>query len=598
MGFLVVIGAPPQDPVELTRRLDLGPGQKLGVQQGKTFCAVHDVHAEIFPTAPGPRATSAWRLWFEGYLDHPDGDSPKLARAGSAVPPSTAERIAAVLDHASPAALRSLSGCFVLFAHHPASGRSIALRDRLGGRTLYYRSAPGGRLIVTTRSAWAAQASGQAVVENPEFVVAQLALHNCPQPGHSAFAEVHELMPGEELRAHSGPRIAVTRPSLSFATTGDGERIETATSRFIELLDRSVSGCLANEGDTACMLSGGLDSAPMAVLADRALARRPGQLRITSWVLSGFERADERRWIERIAADLDAACELFDGSNQTPYRRLDEAPISLDLPLYNPVRELVNQCYRNAAREGCTVILNGNAGDELYAPLHLVTIDRVRRRQWRAIAQDFSALWRRGGWRAVARDPAYRHPLGRLLGRAARPSRPPNWLTRQARRHFRPPPTWPPESQHTPFPEYTRRLFGASMAFGRAHESAQSQRFGVDRRDPYHNEALARFMLHAPFDWSWHGGRSKALMRRASCGLLPEAIRLKGRTGLLDEFVLDGFVRHRKAIARLLFEEQTGWQAYVRREAVQAILAGDASPALGLIDRLIGLALWQRQWGG
>ena len=81
---------------------------------------------------------------------------------------------------------------------------------------------------------------------------------------------------------------------------------------------------------------------------------------------------------------------------------------------------LVNNCYQRAGELGCKVILNGNAGDEIYAPLNKLNIDRLRRRQWAPLWRDLvSANGDEAACAKLLTDTSVRHPLGQIarLGR-------------------------------------------------------------------------------------------------------------------------------------------------------------------------------------
>jgi asparagine synthase (glutamine-hydrolysing) len=336
----------------------------------------------------------------------------------------------------------------------------------------------------------------------------------------------------------------------------------------------------------------------MAAIADRELTQAGRRLQVCSWHLPEFPDADEGEWIRVAAESLSEPIDLFDGSGLLPFSRTDDRTICPDLPAYNGFRLLVNECYRRAAGHGCRVILNGNAGDQIYPPIGLLNIDRLRRRRWRPVWNDLLASWRAGGIGMILSNPAFRHPLGRIVRPFRRRSHAPDWMTIDAMREYQAVATWPPELEKSPFPDYAWQLVGSRMAFGRAHESEIPNRFGVDRRDPFHDEALLRFMLNAPFGLSHHKGWDKWIMRQATRGLIPDSLRRKRRTGLLHAFFRAGLRANRMTISALLFEQETDWQRFVRPQLIQSILSRDDHPRESLVCQCIGHALWSRYWNG
>lgn len=541
-------------------------------------------------------APARWQVAFDGYL----ANTAELAALLPAPPCEQDQNPANLVSHLLGAhgekVLHRLAGCFALAAVEHTGLKVIGLRDRLGGRTLYRARATDSGLVLATRSAWVQRLIGERFEPDPVFLASHFGLRSGPRPGHSAFAAVQELLPGEMLTRQDG-RLSSKRPALELAPDFDYRKPADCVARFLDLFEQAVAATLPSTGDVACMLSGGLDSGPVAVVADRQLSGLDRRLIVTSWRLDSCPEADERAWIEMAGSGLIAQPTLFDGSQLLPFASFDDSQISEELPCYNAFRPLVLGCYQRAAASGCRVILNGSAGDELYPPYHLLDIDRLRRRHLGALWRDLVLLWRIRGWRGLAGDQALRHLLARpLMG--LRPARPaPDWLRPQLQEHWRAA-DWPPEAAAHAYPGYVRQLFGTPMAFGRAHESEFPNRYGVDRRDPFHNEALVRFMLNAPHSLSHHAGRDKWIMRRAMRDLLPDPLRRKVRTGILTPFFHAGLKQHRSRVEQLLFEQAPGWQRYVHPEPIREILAGKREHQSALISQCIGYALWERRWSG
>jgi asparagine synthase (glutamine-hydrolysing) len=587
LGF--ILSSDPANGDRLGHSIEWPPGEPASVAIDIPFAWRHDSHASFSRSF----RDNGWQVLFEGYLAGPDSalDRSGLPRAPAASP---AERVRALLEAQGPSGLSRLQGSFALAAWNPTSNQILATRDRCGGRTLYYNRA-GRHLTLSTRSAWLVRAVNRCPEEDAAFITSLLALQKAPPPGRSAFEAVAELMPGELLVVDGGAR-RIERAPLDLEIVPMAASPSEWAERFLGLLEDAVRACLPDDGEVACMLSGGLDSGPAAVLADRLLEPTGRGVRAISWSLERFPDCDESDWIRKTASTLRQPLDLADSSDRLPFSRLDESTIDPDLPVYNAFRFQVNDCYRRAAQNGCSVILNGAVGDRIYAPRSLVNLDRARRGEWGQIRRDLARDLREGGLRRLWQDPAYRHPLGRWLGRLRRASPPPAWLTDAGREYCPGPDAWPAELDQLAFPGHARQLFGASMAFGVAHEVSQAQCHGLDRRDPFQNEALLKFMLEAPMDLSWRGGADKSIMRRAMRGLLPDDVRYKARTGRLNPFFRAGIESQAESLRQLLFDEQTGWQDYVDSNRVAAIIEGSNGAPDALLSAVVGHALWRRHW--
>lgn len=590
MALILASGQAKDRLAESTLPASEGFGPVWRLTDGQHWLLVGDANAE-----PGQAEENqlGWRVGLYGYLANSAAVARLLNHPPDQPQANQADLVACLLNEQGPDGLHALTGNFVVLAGDTQSGQVLAFRDRLGGRTLYFSENQSG-LLLATRAGWVARMDNKPFELDPIFISGHFSSQPAPPPGLTPFSGITELMPGECL-VLADEKLTRTRRELNLTSEFDYRDPADCIARFGELFEQSVAATLPAEGNVACMLSGGLDSGPMAILADRLLAEKSRRLVVTSWQLPAYPEADEGEWISQVMGELRQPAELFDGSPMRPFDRLDELMICAELPFYNAFRPLVLNCYRLAAEADCRVVLNGNAGDELYAPRRLLNLDRLRRRHFKPLWRDLVSIWRAAGLRSVLADAAFRHPIGRLIPRRRRP-RPPHWLTEHGRKHWQAPEIWPEECADAAWPEYAWQLVGSRMAYGRAHENPFPNQFGVDRRDPFHNEALVRFMLNAPMSLSHKGGADKWIMRMAMRGILPNPVRKKARTGLLHSFFEAGLTANRPALRQLLFEQQTGWQRYVKPDIVAAVLDGkDAAPVI-LLASCVGHALWERRW--
>jgi len=132
------------------------------------------------------------------------------------------------------------------------------------------------------------------------------------------------------------------------------------------------------------------------------------------------------------------------------------------------------------------------------------------------------------------------------------------------------------------------------MAFGVAHEAPMAQRLGVDRRDPFHNEALLAFMLSAPFDLSWRQGSTKTLMRRAMREALPRGLVAKGRTGRLEPFFRAGRQGYRRQLALHIGRQQESLLRFVDPARLFSLTKEKPDCPESLLSVAAGYALWRR----
>lgn len=499
-------------------------------------------------------------------------------------------------------ALDQFQGCHVIALIDPAQDQLTVARDLMGGRTAYWHHSEHG-MIIASRSSEVAARLPAGPDPDPSFVAACFASGHRYPIGASAFRNVHELLPGETIVfGHGTPERTRTRLVLPSA---DSLSAQQANRTFLEKLDAATRACLPSDQDCAAMVSGGLDSGPAAVLADRALTKDGKHLKAVSWILPGVPESDESKWIRILGEALQAGVHEFDASQLLPFSRIDDSLVCADYPILNPFRTMIQRCYQWSAEQGCPVILNGNAGDSIYPPRHRLHVDTWRRLGTRVLAADLAWTIRHHGIGGLRRDPAFRGLLRELPGARAllRFIRQPDaqpfpWLTEYARQVLPARPQWPPEAPPSRQPDYFHQLFGPRMIFGRAQEQCFSNCYGVERRDPYHNEGLARFMLTLPYRASHCRATTKNIMRVAIRDLLPEPLRTKSRTGDLDSAFHSGLYTNRKALADFLVRNNH-WRAFVQKDHLDRALAQTRPDFQDqhIIAQCLGYSLWLKKLG-
>ncbi len=435
--------------------------------------------------------------------------------------------------------------------------------------------------------------------ENRHFIARLLGTNKVPEPGVTVFEGVNELRPGETLTWKDGV-ISLERSPFDFGEPIGRLSTHDWMQRFSETLEYSVATSLGARGPVASMLSGGLDSGPMTVMASDRLNQLNRSLVPTSWFLKAYPEADESRPIRRLAEYLGCELKSFSGDEMLPFRNLSPEMISPELPVYNSFRELVLSCYRLAAAAGAEVILNGHVGDRIYWPREYLLSDPWQRGDYRELFSTIGRIVRHTGLTRLWRDPAFRAPLGQLIRKIRTTPQSSPWLTDNTLKYLdsNDDPDWPPEATDYHLPARARELLGANMAFGLAHENDFANRFGIERRDPFKSEALIRLMLQMPASLSHRYGYPKWVMREAMKGRMPERLRLKPRTGLLGSFYDAGFNQHRDNIHDLLFNRNRAWQHYVKSEFIEQALkeTNPSKQAKLVINMCVGYALWREYW--
>lgn len=228
------------------------------------------------------------------------------------------------------------------------------------------------------------------------------------------------LRPGAMTCIPDGPSVILWRPdwivrSARAITDAD------AAAVLREAVDETLAGCIEREGGLAVEVSGGLDS---SIVAASIAAQAPGRVKLWLNAWGPDETADERVWVEALAARIGvtATCVPRATGRLTP--DLLEAFTLGVRPGLAALDGLHDADWADRlTKAGIETIVTGKGGDAMFVqPADPnVFIDLYRDAGWRALrsgALPALARWnersvwslvaagRRGRWTAASPDPA------------------------------------------------------------------------------------------------------------------------------------------------------------------------------------------------
>lgn len=348
------------------------------------------------------------------------------------------------------AAFASLRGMFACAIWDRETGELIAARDPVGVKPLYYAITDGMFVAASELRT----VIGHPLVRprlDPAAVVEYLAF------GHTATERtlvegVRKLAPGHFLRLRDG-EVSVTEywDPLPADPVPEG----AVASELSEHLDRAVADALVSDVPISLMLSGGLDSSTLAVLAARHIDPRA----LTAYSVSFGLPSDEAGAARRLAAELGIAFREIPLSQESIADHFDDWLDQMDVPSANPTWIAVSHIARAVHADGGKVLLSGDGGDELlggysrwmrYLAFHdrvwAPAPDRLRRLVGRAaspmlsgLAGDIARRAADGGELFVGSRPFHDSDLASMLGpmgRQAAVDSDPERHVRDVRRRF------------------------------------------------------------------------------------------------------------------------------------------------------------------
>lgn len=457
--------------------------------------------------------------------------------------------------------------------------RLFCARDQMGMRQLIYHHAP-GRLFSFATDAEALVAHPAVPKRINEARIADF-LDDLEGIDFTStfFEDVFRLPPAHALVVDAGGlsmrRYWALEPGPALELDSD----EAYAAAFLTVFTEAVRCRLRSAGPIGSMLSGGLDSGSVAAIAARLLGIRGDRpLKTFSAIGPEPETCAESDAI-RVALGIDGIePTLVDHSALGPM--LDEL-WRLEGETGEPFDQhmtLIRAVYLAAGRSGVRVILDGVAGDVVLMASNRVAA-HLRKGQIRSAWADAcgqQAYWKipnyrfrsflAGAWAAFVPN-VIRHARRRLawrigdatvgLGRSIRPdfARRAGLRARRAALRAR--------TALYDLPDLERRIEAISHAHlvvARERYDRTAAAVGIEPRDPFIDIRLIEFCLSLPADQMQRGGWPKHILRRATAGSIPDAIRWRlGKEHL-------GW-----AFTKRLFDEFPGWRGSL--EAARPLLS-------------------------
>lgn len=263
-------------------------------------------------------------------------------------------------------AISRLVGMFAFAAWFVGERRLFLVRDRFGVKPLYYKYVPGRKLIFASQLQ-AFEAVGEAGEIAPESLRAYLKYGYVPGQ-QSIYRDIMRLMPGTYASfrpdADGRPVLETIRRYWRLPDIDEGQKKEDSpdaiSERLEALLEESVRLRLVADVPVGLFLSGGVDSALVAAMAQKANVR---ELRTFTIGFSEPGWPDESDRAARIARHLGATHTSWTPNTEDIRQTANALPRILDEPFADT--SIIPTCLvSQLARRNVTVALSGDGGDE------------------------------------------------------------------------------------------------------------------------------------------------------------------------------------------------------------------------------------------
>lgn len=478
-----------------------------------------------------------------------------------------------------------LVGEFALLLVNPANRTWLLARDHIGARPLYF---------YTDKRRFVCASSIVSLLHldfvprriNEEYVADFMAY--IPQPGATAFTDIHSVKPGCTLVVDFTGQISERRywtldpnKTVSFKHDADYETV------FVELFRDAVNAALRSDRPVMADLSGGLDSSSVVCVSSQLIndgrAQAPS-LQPVSLVYDESRTCDERKYIAYVEAHIGRQSRHL---CEDQYRILSpQAPEpSIGGPSFFYPFSAYHRAKKRVADEiGARVILCGRGGDQILnsnpdpSP-ELADLLKLRR--------PLALHQRLGTWSEALNRPY----LALAWQSLVYPVLPLNLQVKCKPGHRSVPAPWIDsnfarrmnllERRRAPRDEFGFRLPSqkdqASGFLSVMRGIAVSHDYGLEKicvSYPFLHRPLVEFMQAIPFSQKVRPGETRSLLRRSLRHVLPpETCARKGKKSPTE------------AIIRALNREGPRLRELLTKPLVCAYGFASAAPLLGALDR-------------
>ena len=493
---------------------------------------------DLSPRGHQPMSSNSGRQWivFNGEIYNYLEIREELARTGVIFrSDSDTEVLLAAYCAWGTSCVDRLEGMFaaVIFDFH--AKRAVLLRDPFGIKPLYYTSYRGGLAIASEAKCLISLAGARRQV-NPGLLHQYLRFGERYSGEDTLFLEVKQLPAASWAEvSFSDPCRVVTRkywaPPHETIDVSEAEAISNTRSLF----KRSIELHMRSDVPVGVCLSGGLDSTSIALEMQQRL---PSGVRLTgvSYISEDSPRSEEP-YIDMVRGIT--PCKVRAAGDDF-HRDIDDLIGTHDFPFISLSVYAQYTVFREAARQGLKVMLDGQGADEVFGGYagHLAPAIASAVVQGNFVAA--AGMLGARGW-SESRRWILGATAARLIGgRWAWPRTVwgaltyPRWLnsewfeSRESGRPFRP---WPlsGDALHN---EIRLGITDLSLPQLLRYEDQNSMRFSVESRVPFCNRSLVDYVLKLPRHMLVDNkGTTKYVLRRAVEELVPKQILHRPKVG-------------------------------------------------------------------
>lgn len=346
---------------------------------GSTRLSIIDIAAGVQPLAdPGGRYWLCYNGEIYNYLEL-RAELEGLGR--SFITHSDTEVLLQAWLHWGPACLSRFNGGFAFALYDRQQDELILARDRYGKRPLFYAPQGRGCLFASEMKAFL-PFPGFQFAHDPEQLASILGVWT-PLPAQTGYCGIHSLPMGHWLKLKAD-RIELFRyDSLDFLGTTTVGSAEEAQELIRQRLRASVALRLRSDVEVGVYLSGGIDSAIVARLAQEASSRP-----LSTFSVEFADRQyDESTEQQEMASFLGSRHHALRITHQDIVDNFPAAAWHAEIPAFRSAFVPMYLLSRQTRAAGIKVVLSGEGADEAFLGYDIFK-ETLLRRDWQSLGDE------------------------------------------------------------------------------------------------------------------------------------------------------------------------------------------------------------------
>ncbi len=473
-------------------------------------------------------------------------------------------------------------------------------RDVMGIRPFLYTKVDGVFYFASTIGAILAVLPQRPTLNEPlmiEYLRGSLEPWVC----QTVYAGINRLPPAHSLTISHG-KLQQLRLYYVFGQGPPPDCNSNADwiAGFRSVLDEAIRCRLRSQTPVGMAVSGGLDSSAIACTAHEMCEQNNGlaAVRLYSTIFNNTPDADEKEYFDLVAA----RCRNFDSvrilsDDSWAMREFGtEGNYPLDEPELSLIRNHTLAMLGSPAKDGCRVVLWGNAGDALTGL---------------NVYEDPNLLFSLGWREMLAEHKYYTDKARSILRNNVRPFLPASVLRWRSHRNYLgtainklDPQTlthcqlelaYHEPALNTPVARHLHSLIRSpSFSVKSSSIDTLTAHSGVEQRLPYLDRRLIEFVLHLPLNLLSHRGGRRLILFASMEKTLPGPVRNRWDKAELSGLIRRGLKQERTKIENLLSGSSLAARGWINEKALQREIAAYCRKDSGIPQ--FGNALCLEAW--